>query len=42
MLRYQDVVGRETQLLDLTSFTSKEFTMIVEPFEQAFREHMQQ
>ena len=42
MLRYQDVVGRETQLLDLTSLTSEEFTSIVEPFEQAFQEHMQQ
>jgi hypothetical protein len=42
MLRYQDVAGRETQLLDLTSLTSEEFTSIVEPFEQAFQEHMQQ
>ena len=42
MLRYQDVAGRETQLLDLTSLTSEEFNSIVEPFEQAFQEHMQQ
>lgn len=42
MLRYQNVVGRETQLLDLTSLTSEEFTSIIEPFEQAFQEHMQQ
>jgi len=42
MLRYQDVEGRETQLLDLTSLTSEEFTSIVEPFEAAFQEHMQQ
>jgi hypothetical protein len=41
MLRYQDIAGRETQLLDLTSLTSEEFTSIVEPFEQAFQEHMQ-
>lgn len=42
MLRYQDVAGRETQMLDLTSLTSEEFTSIVAPFEQAFQEHMQQ
>lgn len=37
MLRYQDVVGRETQVLDLTSLTSAEFDTIVVPFEYAFR-----
>jgi hypothetical protein len=42
MLRYQDVAGRETQLVELTSLTSEEFTSIVEPFEQAFQEHMQE
>ena len=42
MLRYQNVAGRETQLLDLTSLTSEEFTSILAPFEQAFQEHMQQ
>ncbi len=42
MLRYQDVVGRETQLLNLTSLTSEEFKTLVEPFEQAFQEHMQE
>lgn len=42
MLRYQEVAGRETQLLDLTSLTSEAFTSIVVPFEQAFQEHMQQ
>jgi hypothetical protein len=42
MLRYQDIAGRETQLLDLTSLTSEEFTSLVVPFEQAFQEHMQQ
>jgi hypothetical protein len=42
MLRYQDVAGRETQLLNLTSLTSEEFRSIVVPFERAFQEHMQQ
>lgn len=42
MLRYQNVAGRETQVLDLTSLTSEEFTSLVEPFEHAFQEHMQQ
>jgi hypothetical protein len=42
MLRYQDVAGREMQILDLTSLTSEEFVSIVEPFEHAFQEHMQQ
>src|SRR5688572_21072950 len=42
MLRYQNVAGRETHMLDLTSLTSEEFTSIVVPFEQAFQEHMQQ
>jgi hypothetical protein len=42
MLRYQDVAGRETQLLDLTSLTSEAFISMVAPFEQAFQEHMQQ
>jgi hypothetical protein len=42
MLRYQNVAGRETQVLDLTSLTSEEFTSLVEPFEQAFQEYMQQ
>lgn len=42
MLRYQDVAGREIQLLDLTSLTSEEFISIVALFEQAFQEHMQQ
>ena len=42
MPRYQDVEGRETQLLDLTSLTREEFTSIVEPFEAAFQEQMQQ
>ena len=42
MLRYQDVAGRETQLLDLTSLTSEEFRTLVEPFEQAFQKHMQE
>jgi hypothetical protein len=42
MLRYQDIAGRETQLLDLTSLTSEEFTSLVAPFEQALQEHMQQ
>jgi hypothetical protein len=42
MLRYTDVAGRETQLLDLTSLTSAEFRSVIEPFEQAFQEHMQE
>lgn len=42
MLRYQDIAGRETQLLDLTSLTSEEFTSLIPLFEQAFQEHMQQ
>ena len=42
MLRYQDIAGRESQLLDLTSLTSEEFKSLVAPFEQAFQEHMQQ
>jgi hypothetical protein len=42
VLRYQDIAGRETQLLDLTSLTIQEFTSLVAPFEQAFQEHMQQ
>lgn len=42
MLRYQDVAGRETQLLDLTSLTGEEFRSLVTPFAQAFQEHMQQ
>ncbi|GAB4205648.1 MAG: hypothetical protein OHK0022_31890 [Roseiflexaceae bacterium] len=41
MLRYSDVKHQETRLLDLTSLTSKEFSALVEPFEQAFQEHMQ-
>ena len=42
MLRYQDIAGRETQLLDLTSLTGEEFGSLVAPFEQAFQERMQQ
>lgn len=41
MLPYQDLAGRETQVLDLTSLMSEEFTSIVEPFKQAFQKHMQ-
>jgi hypothetical protein len=41
-LRYQHVAGNETKLLDLTSLTSEEFASIVEPFEQAFQEHMRE
>jgi hypothetical protein len=40
MLRYQNIAGNETKLLDLTSLTNEEFAAIVEPFEQAFQEHM--
>jgi hypothetical protein len=42
MLRYQNVAGNETKLLDLTSLTSEEFASIVEPFEEAFQEHMRE
>jgi hypothetical protein len=40
MLRYQDVAGREMQILDLTRLTSEEFTSLAAPIEQAFQEHM--
>jgi DDE superfamily endonuclease len=42
MLRYQDIAGHETQLLDLTSLSGEAFRSLITPFEQAFQEHMQQ
>ena len=42
MLHSQNVVGRETLLLDLTRLTNEGFTSIVGPFEKAFQEHIQQ
>jgi hypothetical protein len=39
-LRYSDIVGRADRVLDFTSLTEAEFQALVEPFEQAFLEHM--
>ena len=39
-LRYQDVVRKGTEVLDLTSLTPEELTQLVPPFEQAFQERM--
>src|SRR4028118_1284397 len=39
-LRYRELKGRANDVLDFTSLTEEEFGVLVEPFEQAFVEHM--
>src|SRR5215216_7204015 len=42
MLRYQTIKARAYRVLDLTSVSLDEFEQMVEPFETAFVQHMQQ
>jgi Helix-turn-helix of DDE superfamily endonuclease len=40
MLRYRDLATHTTEVLDLTSLTMDEFTVLVPPFEEAFLDYM--
>src|SRR5438034_6840635 len=42
MLRYQTIKDKAYRVLDLTSLSLDEFEQMVEPFETAFVQHMQQ
>ncbi len=39
-IRFVDVQTRPTEFLDLTSLTPDEFEQLIEPFEDAFQDHM--
>jgi hypothetical protein len=40
MLRYGDIPAHTTEVLDLTSLTGDEFTVLVSPFKAAFLSYM--